>query len=63
MRLFLNIFKVKKGQLGLGDEIYRNIPTLISSLNNIFRISTGFSHSMVLNNNGQVYSFGDNEVI
>jgi alpha-tubulin suppressor-like RCC1 family protein len=61
MKYFLNILKIKKGQLGLGDEIERKTPTLISSLNNIIQISSG-EHSMVLNNIGQVYSFGKNEV-
>jgi alpha-tubulin suppressor-like RCC1 family protein len=54
---------LKDGQLGLGDYDDINIPTLISSLDNIIQISTGSSHSMVLNRNGRVYAFGLNNVI
>ena len=48
------------GQLGLGDNNNRNIPTLISNLTNIIQISSGYTHSLALNNNGQVYAFGNN---
>ena len=34
------------------------IPTLIPNLNNIIAISAGFDHSLILDNNGNVYSFG-----
>jgi alpha-tubulin suppressor-like RCC1 family protein len=53
----------KNGQLGLGDNIDRNSPTLITSLSNIAHISSGGSHSMVLDNFGNIYSFGSNYVI
>jgi alpha-tubulin suppressor-like RCC1 family protein len=35
---------------------------LIPSLNNIQQVSAGCDHSLVLNNNGNVYSFGNNDV-
>ena len=34
--------------------------TLISNLTNIIQISSGYTHSLALNNNGQVYAFGNN---
>jgi alpha-tubulin suppressor-like RCC1 family protein len=48
----------------LGDTTDRNLPTNIISLNgmNITQISAGSSHSLVLTNNGLVYSFGWNNV-
>ncbi len=36
------------GQLGLGDTINRNVPTLIPNLNNVKEISAGSFYSMVL---------------
>ncbi len=48
------------GKLGLGDEVNRNIPTLIPNLNNIVSISAGGSYSLVLDSFGRVYSFGNN---
>jgi len=49
------------GQLGLGD-IFENvlIPTKIESLSNIKQISCGNSHTLVLNNQGEVFTFGEN---
>jgi alpha-tubulin suppressor-like RCC1 family protein len=51
--------------LGLGDNIDRNFPTLLNLNNslNIIQICSGGQHSMLLNKNGQVYSFGLNQVI
>ena len=46
------------GQLGLGDDIDKSIPTLIAKLENIIMVSCGNAHSLVLNKNGKVYSFG-----
>ena len=48
------------GQLGLGDNVDRNEPTLVPTLNNIVQVSTGEGHSLMLANNGQVYSVGRN---
>jgi alpha-tubulin suppressor-like RCC1 family protein len=50
------------GQLGLGDVINRHLPSLVPSLSNIVKISSGGYFSLALNNNGKVFSFGKNEV-
>lgn len=50
------------GQLGLGDNNNRNIPTLVSahSFNkkHIVQVSAGYAHSLVLTEESTVYSFG-----
>jgi alpha-tubulin suppressor-like RCC1 family protein len=56
------------GQLGLGDnnptkENYRNIPVYIPNQNFIIQISTGYGHSILLDKDGQIFSFGFNNVI
>jgi len=48
------------GELGLGDNISRNIPTLIPNLSNAKQISGGGYHSLVLLNDGTVKAFGMN---
>ena len=48
------------GQLGLGDNIAKNAPTLIPTLNQIVQIAAGGDHSLVLSNTGQIYAFGYN---
>ena len=49
------------GQLGLGYMTDgEKVPILIPELNNIIQISAGGFHSLVLDNNGKVYSFGYN---
>jgi alpha-tubulin suppressor-like RCC1 family protein len=55
------------GQLGLGDKTpskfnERKIPNLITSLNNVIQISSGQQHSIILKDNFQIYSFGNNGV-
>ena len=49
-------------QLGLQDNINRNRPVLVSdneqNLHNIVQISCGDFHSLILRDNGQVYTFG-----
>jgi alpha-tubulin suppressor-like RCC1 family protein len=40
-----------------------NVPNLISILKNIVQVTAGSSHSVVLNNNGDLFSFGKNHVI
>lgn len=51
------------GQLGLGDKILRNTPTLVSSLDSIkvVDIAWGYYHTIWRINNGDVYSFGRND--
>jgi alpha-tubulin suppressor-like RCC1 family protein len=48
-------------QLGLGhNNINRNVPTQIDNLQNIVKISTGVFHSLCLDDQGHVWSFGSN---
>jgi alpha-tubulin suppressor-like RCC1 family protein len=51
-----------RGQLGLGDNINRSIPTLLNFEfdGNIINISLGEHHSMVLTDKNKIYSFGHN---
>ncbi len=42
------------------DKTYHETPILISGLNNIIQISAGMTHSLMLDANGKVYSFGSN---
>src|SRR5436853_94237 len=48
------------GQLGLSDNIDKNVPTLIPNLNQIVQIAAGFYHSLALSDIGQIYAFGFN---
>jgi tRNA A-37 threonylcarbamoyl transferase component Bud32 len=49
------------GQLGNGNEIYREKPKLIEFRNVSFKkISCGQRHSLLLSNDGLIYAFGDN---
>jgi hypothetical protein len=50
------------GQLGSGNEIYREKPKLIELENiSIKKISCGQRHSLLLSNDGVIYAFGDNK--
>src|SRR5436853_551799 len=49
------------GQLGLSDNIDKNVPTLIPNLNQIVQIAAGFYHSLALSDIGQIYAFGHND--
>jgi alpha-tubulin suppressor-like RCC1 family protein len=68
--LFLNsegqVFSLgdnRVGQLGLGDNESRKVPTQIeaSEIGRILAIATGSWFSLLLNSEGQVFSFGNNE--
>ena len=48
------------GQLGLGDNELRYIPTINEYLDGCIEISAGTFHSLVLMNSGQIYAFGMN---
>ncbi len=50
------------GQLGLGDEVNRNVPSLVTDLadETIVDVSSGTSHTVVLTADGDVYAFGSN---
>ena len=50
----------ESGQLGLGDFVNRDEPTLIKGFNNIVAISAGGFHSLFLTVNGNVYATGSN---
>lgn len=49
------------GQLGLGDNTKRTIPTRINFAIPVAMISTGNLHSLLLDQNGIVWSFGKNK--
>jgi alpha-tubulin suppressor-like RCC1 family protein len=48
--------------LGYGTYSTGIIPTLIDNIQNIIQISAGFLHSLVIDKNYNVYSFGNNDV-
>jgi alpha-tubulin suppressor-like RCC1 family protein len=48
------------GRTGLPYNRVHTIPVPILSLKNIIQVSTGRNHSLCLNNQGRVYSFGSN---
>jgi len=48
------------GQLGLGDNKRRFIPTRIDELENPVLVSAGNSHSLVATQNGELWGFGTN---
>eukprot|EP01080_Neovahlkampfia_damariscottae_P006370 gene6370-10377_t len=48
-----------KGQLGNGNTDTQNTPQLITSLQNVTKLSAGYKYSLVLVS-GKVYGFGDN---
>ena len=55
------------GQLGLGDDTNRYVPTLIEkfsdgTLPNIIQISTYFGASVALSEAGRIYSWGNNHI-
>jgi len=49
------------GDLGLGSET-RNVylPTIIPGMENVKKVEAGYSHSLILSHNGDVYTFGEN---
>lgn len=53
------------GECGTGYQAYFNSPTQVNSyyFNNlpVVKIASGFSHNLVLLNNGKVYGFGSNQ--
>src|SRR5437868_711798 len=49
-----------QGQLGLGNNISINTPTLIVDIYGSIAASVGIAHSMILNNCDKIYTFGDN---
>jgi alpha-tubulin suppressor-like RCC1 family protein len=61
--LVIFLYLIKNGQLGTKDFEDRSLPTKLEALNNIIDISSGATFSLVLNNKGEVYSFGSNGVL
>lgn len=50
----------KKNQLGLGEEIKEaETPTQVPGISDIVQIAAGKHHSIVLNRNGEVFTWGD----
>ena len=48
------------GQLGLGDNNNRNLPTLLMKDNTIRQIVCGGYHSFILKESGELFAFGNN---
>ena len=48
------------GQLGLGDQVYRGIPTLIPNFINIVQVSCGPYFTAFITLDGELYTFGNN---
>ncbi len=53
----------RHGDLGMGDDVYRIIPTKVESLKNIVEISCGMNHTLALDKDGKVWSWGYNHVM
>jgi alpha-tubulin suppressor-like RCC1 family protein len=53
----------QSGRLGIGNSMFQYSPVLISGsgIGKVLDITTGQYHSLLLNDQGQIYSFGDNE--
>lgn len=51
------------GQLGHGDKVNKVKPTLVHALHDVFisQITCGWSHSVALTSNGQVYTWGNGD--
>jgi alpha-tubulin suppressor-like RCC1 family protein len=49
------------GQLGLGDRLFRNSPTLVKFPSKITQIAAGLNHSMIVDSDGYLYGFGAND--
>lgn len=52
------------GKLGLNQKLIKSssIPVLIETLQNVKQIATGLNHNLCLTVDGQLYSWGDNEL-
>ncbi|CAL5014343.1 unnamed protein product [Urochloa decumbens] len=53
----------EKGQLGHGDTLLRNLPTVVSQLSKykIIKASVGRNHTVVVTDDGKSFSFGHNK--
>ena len=49
------------GQIGLGEGVSRKRPASIIGLENFQRVSCGGQHTLVVNRDGEVWGFGNNE--
>ena len=49
------------GQLGLGDNKNRNLPTLVMTDTTIRQIACGSNHTFILKESGELFAFGNNE--
>lgn len=50
----------EQGELALGDYENRYIPVLLTNLKSVIRADTGFRHTVLLLEDSQVITFGDN---
>ena len=50
----------KEGKLGIGssDTTHCNVPTLVEGIRGIQKVSCGGSHTLAINFEGEVYSWG-----
>lgn len=53
----------RHGDLGMGDDVYRIIPTKVETLKDITEISCGMNHTLALDRTGRVWSWGYNHVM
>ncbi|GJN26139.1 hypothetical protein PR202_gb14047 [Eleusine coracana subsp. coracana] len=53
----------EKGQLGHGDTLLRNLPTVVSELSKykVIKASVGRNHTVVVTDDGKSFSFGHNK--
>ncbi|KAL5214578.1 hypothetical protein ABZP36_003730 [Zizania latifolia] len=53
----------EKGQLGHGDTLQRNLPTVVSGLSKykVIKASVGRNHTVVVTDDGKSFSFGHNK--
>uniref|UniRef100_A0A1D1XK72 Protein RCC2 n=1 Tax=Anthurium amnicola TaxID=1678845 RepID=A0A1D1XK72_9ARAE len=53
----------EKGQLGHGDTLQRNLPTIVSELSKyrVFRAGAGRNHTVVVTEDGKSFAFGGNK--
>uniref|UniRef100_A0A0D3G199 Uncharacterized protein n=1 Tax=Oryza barthii TaxID=65489 RepID=A0A0D3G199_9ORYZ len=53
----------EKGQLGHGDTLQRNLPTVVSELSKykVIKASVGRNHTVVVTDDGKSFSFGHNK--
>lgn len=58
---FTNLVQGEHGQLGHGDKVNKVKPTLVQALDSVVlqQITCGWSHSVALTSQGEVYTWGN----